>query len=341
MSSKENQFETSKGFIRIDESENNDLFWELLQRIKDSNILVSSLYSKELLAYYRQSFDDRSSISINKSFILCQDSKPYFAFIGVLSTSTQVRSLMAYQLPCLILESKLLTNTQKKNIKISLSELINISCDNYLIGSCLGLSNIQFSMDYLLTQLNTKSLLNFKRIINLKQSEDSLKNSVRRRYRSSINWGLREMEINIYDSKNITKDIISNFRKLHIREAGRETRSLNTWDRQYDSILAGSSFCITGIYKGEFVSAGWFPISDRHCFYGVSASRRDLFEKPLFHAIFWKAILKAKELNAVAFETYEVYKHGEIRPPTDKEKQISHFLSGFGGSLIPAIYSSS
>ena len=44
------------------------------------------------------------------------------------------------------------------------------------------------------------------------------------------------MTIKVHDSSNIKWETIEKFRKLHIKEAKRETRSINTWRKQFDAI---------------------------------------------------------------------------------------------------------
>ena len=38
-------------------------------------------------------------------------------------------------------------------------------------------------------------------------------------------------------------------------------------------------------YINKIVSGGYFSLSKTHSIYGVSASRRNLFDKPIFHAL--------------------------------------------------------
>ena len=123
------------------------------------------------------------------------------------------------------------------------------------------------------------------------------------------------------------------FRSLHIREAGRETRSEESWRRQFEIIKSKQAFLVLGKINDTLVSAGLFIYNEINCRYWVSASRRDLFDKPLFHAIMWTAILYAKNLGCRWFELGERYfpNHSEDRTPTTKELGISDFKSGFGG----------
>ena len=67
----------------------------------------------------------------------------------------------------------------------------------------------------------------------------------------------------------------------------------------------------------------------------MSASRRDLFEKPMFHSLMWTAIQQAEKLDCCWFEFGEqlFLNHPSEKPPTKKELGISKFKSGFGGEI--------
>ena len=142
------------------------------------------------------------------------------------------------------------------------------------------------------------------------------------------------MKIEIYDNSNIKWSIIENFRNLHIKEARRETRSINTWQKQFEAISLGLAFCITARINEELVSAAYFLCPDKICYYGSSASRRDLFDKPLNHAIIWKAILESKRRGINLFNIGSTYEYKFNKLATDKEKNIAYFKKGFGGNLV-------
>ena len=153
----------------------------------------------------------------------------------------------------------------------------------------------------LLSKANYKLNPSTTRIIDLSLNEVDLKTTLRKSYHSLINWGLNKMEIAIYDNSNIRWEIIEEFRDLHMKEAKRETRSIDTWLKQYEAISKGLAFCITAKLQEELVSAAYFLCPDKICYYGSSASRRDLFDKPLSHAIIWTAILESKKKGALLF----------------------------------------
>ena len=90
---------------------------------------------------------------------------------------------------------------------------------------------------------------------------------------------------------------------------------------------------LTKLFRQKGYKVIGFTHSKTNCYYQVSASRRDLFDKPMFHALMWTAILHAKKLGCRWFETGEQFFQNQPadRPPTQKELGISEFKAGFGG----------
>jgi lipid II:glycine glycyltransferase (peptidoglycan interpeptide bridge formation enzyme) len=92
------------------------------------------------------------------------------------------------------------------------------------------------------------------------------------------------------------------------------------------------AFAVLGDLDDELVTAALFPYSPKYCYYGVSASKRDLFSKPLSHVVMWKAIKNAKDLGCRFFELGPQYYPKQHPGATKKDFSISTFKHGFGGS---------
>ena len=86
--------------------------------------------------------------------------------------------------------------------------------------------------------------------------------------------------------------------------------------------------------NGNLVSAAFFIISNNLCYYFSSASNRTLFDKPLNHAIIWKAILESKKRGALLFDIGTTYFDGCDNNLSCKEKNIIYFKEGFGGNIL-------
>jgi len=173
----------------------------------------------------------------------------------------------------------------------------------------------------------------YKQIIDLQLSDDDLRGDIRKSYRSLINWGEKHLAITVHDYRNSTPDVIEDFRRLHIRVAGRETRSPETWRLQHRQVMENEGFIITGRLEGQLVTAALFIHSPSYCCYAVGASIREMFDKPLSHAILWRSIVEAKQRGC---RVYEMGDRWDLYPEkySDQEKNIAVFKSGFGGKPI-------
>jgi|SRR5712664_2940700 len=170
----------------------------------------------------------------------------------------------------------------------------------------------------------------YKQVIDLTKSEEEIRRAVRRRYKPHINWGEKNLSLVIYDHSNITAEIFEQFRLLHVAVAGRETRSAESWQVQLRQIMENQAFAITGRLGEQLVTAALFLHSPIYCYYGVGASIREMFDKPLSHAVIWRSILEAKRRGCRFYEMGELVDlYSDAF--TEKEKNIADFKRGFGG----------
>ena len=329
----------SQGYSLVKKSHSENIkFWDCFDKLYEKMPYVSSLYSKFSTFYYQQKSIDEGITFDDLSFILLHDEKPIAGFLGCLIENNGLRYIQNFDLPSLFIEScNGLSTKQRKKYFLLIDDLLSHKVDFRKFIGVSSKNNISWALDYLITKKNLQGNLKFKREIKLKDSEQKLKSNIRKSYPSLINWGLRELNIEIKDAKNIKLKDIMALRELHFEEAGRRTRSERSWIAQFEQIKNTPSFLVNGFLENQLVSSGLFICNKNHCYYGVSASKRDLFEKPLFHGIMWTAILKAKKSDLNFFETgLEIAKNQE-EMFTSKEKQIALFKSGFGGRLIPEI----
>jgi hypothetical protein len=309
-------------------------YWTLLNKININHEWRSSIYSRYKSEYYMQRpLDDGKKLN-NKSFILLWEQSPVAAFFGATVESNKEVDLLFYEAPCVVVEDKsLLTVNAAKTFIREFDKIQNIINGNIWYRDYLINGNISFLTNYLLKKGAIAKPV-FSRVIDLSLDKASLWRKIRKSYSSLINNGLKELRPYIVTSREITWDHFLQFRELHVYVSGRETRSLESWRRQFNSVQNNEAFIIFGEINKKLVTAGYFSYGNKNCIYGSSASRRDLFHKPLFHAVMWTAILHAKENGCLWFEVGEQYfqNHPIDKPPTKKEIGISDFKAGFGGN---------
>ena len=308
-------------------------FWSLVDNIQVGLEWRSSVYSARKLSYFRQRPLDEGKKLNNVSFVLQLDKDYVVAFFGATIRLDNKVDLLFYEAPCVVIEdrSKLTIKATKKFLrnfdKILCQVNGGIWYRDYLVDG-----NVSYLTTHLLKKGANVTPV-FTKVIDLYLDKTKLRKKIRKSYTSLINNGLKDIDPKVITHKEITWEHMISFRDLHISVVGHETRSVESWSKQFKMIQNNEAFIIFGKLDGELVTAGYFSYTKINCIYGSSASRRDLFHKPLFHAIMWTAILHAKKIGCRWFEVGEqnFKKHPTDKIPTRKDLGISDFKAGFGG----------
>ena len=307
-------------------------FWKMYDMLAQKQAWLSPIHGKVPLEYYRRLALDKRKKAEDRSYIVLREGTPLAAFIGA-TVEHEGTDLLAYEVPCISIEDReQLGSSAAKDFLREFDAIAKHVGGIIHYRDFLPTGEISILSRHLLS-LGASSNTFFHRVIDLRSDEAALKRNIRKSYGSLINWGIRELTPQVVTHEDLRWEQMDAFRKLHIREAGRETRSENSWRRQYEWIKSGAAFIVLGHWQGELVSAGMFEYNRSNCVYGVSASRRDLFDKPLFHSLMWVALLHAKRLGCTWFEVgHQVFpKFPANCPPSAKEMGISEFKAGFGG----------
>ena len=306
-------------------------FWKFFIELTQQYKYISSRFDSTLIEYYFVRAKDENFEIEDYSCIFIFNDIPFFAFLGALFCREDKKTLDLFEVPCFGIDSLNVTQIQKKKINEFLGKLLSIDFDIFTIKGPDYSNKLPLICEFLLNEPESIMITELSRTIDLQKNDSDLKRNIRKSYHSLINWGLRELSIEIHDSSNIKWETVDKFRRLHIEASNRETRSISTWQKQYDAIKEGSSFLITATSNLELVSAAFFILSYNSCYYGSSASDRSLFDKPLNHGIIWKAILESKRKGALLFDIGKTYLDGSKMKPSSKEKNIAYFKAGFGG----------
>ena len=309
-----------------------DIFWRLFQSLKLNYKYIGARYDPVVIDYFFLRASDSDYSIIDYSCIFAFDGKPYSAFLGALFSKEDKSELSLFEMPCMAIDALNLSLSKKKQINLYFNELCMLKFNSFKVKGPDFFNKLPVICESLL-RLNGKIKYCFNKTIDLTNQLVDIKKGIRKSYHSLINRGMRELNIELYDKENITWKILESFRKLHIEESKRITRSIGTWEKQYEAIKDGKAFCITAELENNLVSASYFICTYNSCYYGSSASKRSLFDKPLNHAIVWKAILECKNKNFLLFDLGETYKNESNGYFTEKESTIAYFKEGFGGNL--------
>lgn len=163
-------------------------------------------------------------------------------------------------------------------------------------------------------------------IIDLRAEEADIKSDIRKSYKSLINFGKREIRLEVETGENANKDNFEAFRKFHIKTAGRETRPIESWEEMFKLVKGGQADIAYGYYEDKLVSCSYLPHYAGTTLYGSGVYERELFDKPISHWPIYNAILYAKARGDQFFDLGEVYFNNEV---SEKERNIAYFKKGF------------
>ena len=168
--------------------------------------------------------------------------------------------------------------------------------------------------------------------INLTSSYADIKSQIRGSYRSMLGLGDKFQLGVLSGSKN--EIIWRDFKNLHLEASGRKTRSDQSWDMQYKSIVSGTGFLIY-IYDKEKMMAGSFFYTTLHeCMYGVAAYSRDNKKSNFGHVSLNAAIRVAQDKGLLWCRLGEINFESEPNALSNKERAIEFFKKGFATDLM-------
>ena len=179
-------------------------------------------------------------------------------------------------------------------------------------------------------------------IIDLSKSKKSLESNLSKYHRKNIKKSQNKINVEIVDHNlddNTLNKYFSEFRELHIKSAGRETRPIETWNIMKDCIekenanlfiaknkIKNISFLFCGKY--DVFSFGWTQVNDGD------------FEKDFMprHFLEWSAILYYKKIGLRYYNLGERFHSNSDGNISEKELNISYFKEKYGSGVFPKVH---
>ncbi len=160
----------------------------------------------------------------------------------------------------------------------------------------------------------------------LRGGETALRRGLRKSYRSLINWGERNLNMEFVGRQNADKSLFRQYQELHKAVAGRSTRSQESWDVMFEWIAGGGGELALGYLKSGELVAGTLVVDGADvASYASGAYDRNRFDKPISHWPLWLAINRSAERGRTTFDLGEL----PIAPEDRKEADIGFFKRGF------------
>jgi len=189
--------------------------------------------------------------------------------------------------------------------------------------------NYLMKFAYLDNSINTS-------VIDLNKTENELKLDLSHGHNSAINKSLKILKEEIFNKSNITLEIFEKYINLHFKASGRSTRPKITFDIMFDLIKKGEAFLVGVKKENVFIGFSYFFLYKNNVYYGSSCNDPNIKNISIAHFIQWKAILYMKKIKCNYYEIgWQNYSNTLSDFPNKKEKNISLFKRGFGGSTFP------
>ena len=307
------------------------------QSVLDQCDFVPSIYHLySTTQYYVAYFSEKHSI--NLSIVLYNNKEPV-AVLPLMVHQYRSNHWLLSSNGVEIIEPifvKKLARKVKKRLESQLTDVIIAISQTLNITQCqfANMEYHQLTSWYLIWANKAKESFSTQHLlVDLTAPLNEIRLKFRKSFKPLINKGLREWNVEVHD--NVSNALFEKFRLLHKEVAGRSTRPIESWHEQKKRIDLNEAFLVTvsNEYK-ELVGSGFFTYSNYQGLYSVGAYKRELFDKPIGHAVQIKSIEFLKEKGCKWYEIGQ--KHLEIDKvkPTDKELSISHFKEGFATHVI-------
>ena len=144
-----------------------------------------------------------------------------------------------------------------------------------------------------------KDFITYQLAIDLQQSIESIKLDFRKSYKPLVNKALKEWDVRVCEEN--VDEVFEEFKDLHFEAAGKQTRSKESWSIQRKQIENNEAFLVSVRDGNLLIGAGFFNFSRDIGTYSVGAYKRDLFDKPIGHAVQIIAIKKLKDLGCKTY----------------------------------------
>lgn len=209
-----------------------------------------------------------------------------------------------------------------------------INCEELLVESS-RLSDWHMEAMFRGAQAN----LSHELYLDLRPSLEEIRTCFRRRFRSMINQAKKLWKYEMWSGSCCSRENWEEFRLLHLDVAGRATRSLKSWEIQFETVKSGRAFVIAlrNPEGGSLIGAALFDCTTTEGSYSVGAYDRSLFDKPVSHLAHALAVEEMKRRGLKWYRIGSRPFEQDIPSPTSKEITIGDFKQGFASHVFPKI----
>ena len=271
----------------------------------------------------------------NISFVLIEDHKPIaifpiFAYQDNNEWKISSNSLGVIS-PLFIRD---IPKKSRKRLEKQLIEIILLISKKLKLRKIVLFEHSHFLSNWFLLWLERadKDFITYQLAIDLQQSVESIKLDFRKSYKPLVNKALKDWDVKVCEEN--VDEVFEEFKDLHFEAAGKQTRSKESWSIQRQQIENKEAFLVSVRDGSTLIGAGFFNFSRDMGTYSVGAYKRDLFDKPIGHAVQMIAINKLKDLGCKTYILGQKAVALSSSVSSKKEASISHFKEGFAGYVF-------
>lgn len=167
-------------------------------------------------------------------------------------------------------------------------------------------------------------------VVRCDQEKEELRMNLRKSYKPLINKSSRLYNVVYVNQSQYDGDLCEEYRKLHFKAAGRQTRSIKSFEMMYQMIKDGLAYLILiQDANGKMVGAYYFLYHKQYVYYGSAATDPDLdIQSGVGHLGLWSGIMYAKKVGCCFLDVGLIIKDENY---SEKQKMIDFYKQGFGG----------
>lgn len=178
---------------------------------------------------------------------------------------------------------------------------------------------------------NATAAIRLNAICDLSSGEAKMKQSMRKSFRSLVNWGERNLRVSCVDRDAPSRDLFTRYQDFHRTIAGRTTRPDESWDIMFDWIASGRGDLVLGFTADDELVAGTLVVDGTTtASYASGVYDRERFDQPMAHWPMWVAMLRSAQRGLRTFDIGAVPLTDTASP---KEVAIGYFKRGFATDI--------
>lgn len=179
-------------------------------------------------------------------------------------------------------------------------------------------------------------------IVDLRPDTDTILRRMRKGHKAAIKQVMKESSyrVDVFDKDNITKDKLLRFKEIHKTDAGRQTRTDESWECMYEWITSGNA-CLVMLWLDsiqDYGAAALVMMYKQSAYYASYGTLDSYFLGGHGgYIIQWEAIKYLKSKGIEYYETGDNHFGGSGGANEHKLHEISKYKKGFRSIEIPKI----